>query len=100
MNNIRKFRGKLGLTQTELGEAVGLTRSYICVLESPKCTSIDKTVAENLARFFGCNIFEVYGDNAFKNVPKTDEDKTTIIKMLAKTLEDNELKEKILELVK
>lgn len=100
MNNIRKLRGKLGLTQTELGEIVGLNRNYMCVLESPKCASIHEPLAYKFAQVFGCNVFEVYGDNAFKCVPKTDEDKVTIIKQLAKTITDSELKEKILELVK
>ena len=100
MNNIKKYRGKLGLSQKELAEAVGLARSYIGILESNHCTRISYSVAEMLAKFFGCNVFDVCGDLIFVYPPQTDNERTTIIRQLAKNLNDTELKEKILELVK
>lgn len=100
MNNVKKFRCKIGLSQLELANKLGLHRTYITALESPNCERISNDLARRMAEVFGCSVFEVHGTNVFHEAPKTDEDKILLIKMLAKDLDDKTKAEQILEVVK
>lgn len=54
-NRVREFREKLGLTQKELGEQVGVSRQAINAIETGK---FDPSVwlAYDLAKYFGVSI--------------------------------------------
>lgn len=97
MNNIKKFRCKLGLSQAELADKLGVFRTYIGYLEGPKCFKINKVLADKIATLFDCNVFEIYGTTAFNDVPQNDADKITLIKEIAKTLDNKEIKESVLK---
>ncbi|MBQ2911371.1 MAG: helix-turn-helix transcriptional regulator [Clostridia bacterium] len=59
INNVKEMREKLGLTQKELGEKVGVSRQAINAIETGK---FDPSVwlAYDLARFFNLSIEEVF----------------------------------------
>lgn len=47
MNKIKYIRQRLGLSQQAFGEKIGLTRSYICLLEQGK-RSIGRNVIQKI----------------------------------------------------
>ncbi|MBQ6867732.1 MAG: helix-turn-helix transcriptional regulator [Clostridia bacterium] len=59
INNVKEIREKLGLTQKELGEKVGVSRQAINAIETGK---FDPSVwlAYDLARFFNLSIEELF----------------------------------------
>ncbi|MBQ6932774.1 MAG: helix-turn-helix transcriptional regulator [Clostridia bacterium] len=59
INNVKEMREKLGLTQKELGEKVGVSRQAINAIETGK---FDPSVwlAYDLARFFNLSIEELF----------------------------------------
>lgn len=94
-NNIRKLRGKEGLSQIELAKKVGITRTSIIALEKENCTCLTPKRAEQLAGIFNCSIVDVYGFGIFKHPVVTDEDKIKLAKMLVDSLNDKELAKKL-----
>ena len=58
-SNVRALREKLGLTQKELGQAVGVSRQAINAIETEK---YDPSIqlAYHLARFFHLSMEEVF----------------------------------------
>ena len=59
INNVKEMREKLGFTQKELGEKVGVSRQAINAIETGK---FDPSVwlAYDLARFFNLSIEELF----------------------------------------
>lgn len=59
INKVKELREKLGLTQKELGEKVGVSRQAINAVETGK---FDPSIwlAYDLASFFGSNIEEIF----------------------------------------
>ncbi len=59
INSVKEIREKLGLTQKELGEKVGVSRQAINAIETGK---FDPSVwlAYDLARFFNLSIEELF----------------------------------------
>lgn len=59
INKIKELREKLGFTQKELGEKVGVSRQAINAIETGK---FDPSIwlAYDLASFFGSNIEEIF----------------------------------------
>jgi putative transcriptional regulator len=58
-NNIRVLREKVGLTQSELGEAIGVTRQTVAAIEQCRYSPSLET-AFRLARLFQTNINSVF----------------------------------------
>lgn len=58
-NKVRKLRAENGLTQTELGQLVNVSRQTICAVESGR---IDPSIwlAYNIAQLFDMKIEEVF----------------------------------------
>lgn len=82
-NNLAKLRGKHGVTQQELADAVGVTKQGMSYNETGQCSVI---TAKRAAAFLGENIFEVLGTDVFRVLPKTEEEKETFKKIVAKVL--------------
>ena len=55
MNRIRELREKRGITQTELGEAIGVDHSAIARYERGS-RRVNVETARKLCDFFGCSI--------------------------------------------
>lgn len=53
---LRAKRKELGLTQTQLADAVGVNQPTISVLESPKTNRVTLTILQRVAAGLGCVI--------------------------------------------
>jgi putative transcriptional regulator len=62
-NRVRDFRSEHGLSQAELGDAMGVSRQTINSIETERYTP-SLPLAMALARFFGSSVEEVFDDNA------------------------------------
>lgn len=60
MNNIRNLRKRKGLTQQELGDAIGVTKPTISNYESGK-RQLTADILQKLAQFFGVSTDEILG---------------------------------------
>lgn len=58
-NEIRRLRGERGLSQGDLGAAVGVSRQTINSIETERYTP-SLPLAIDLARFFGTTVEEVF----------------------------------------
>lgn len=101
MNNIAKYRAISGLTQTQLSARCGLARTYISFLEQgdPR-KKITREAATKIAKVLNCTIPQLLGEDLFHLLPENDKERTDAILVLVKSIEDVELKEKILSVLK
>jgi putative transcriptional regulator len=61
-NDVRRLRAERGLTQQQLGEAMGVSRQTINAIETERYTpSLPLAIA--LARFFSTPVQEMFNDN-------------------------------------
>ncbi len=60
-NAVRRLRGDSGLTQGELGEAMGVSRQTINAIETERYTP-SLPLALALARYFGTTVEEMFDD--------------------------------------
>lgn len=97
MDSIKKYRSQNGLSQKELAKKVGVARILVTHWESDNCNGVSLSNAKKLSEIFDCSLFQLYGLNNFKIKPKSDEDKAWIIKLLFKTLKDEDIKGEVLE---
>ena len=58
-NNVKMLRAWKGLTQEELGKAIGISRQSVAALESDKF-DCSMRVARNIADFFGCCTDDIF----------------------------------------
>jgi transcriptional regulator with XRE-family HTH domain len=93
MKNIKKLRYQLGMTQQQLADKLGLTKSHISFLEKDSTRTISKCTVEKMADILGCSVSYLYGMENFKIEPETDEEKIEIINFLIENLESEELKD-------
>lgn len=61
-NNVRELRATRGLSQAELGKAMGVSRQTINAIETERYTP-SLPLAMALARYFGSTVEGVFGDN-------------------------------------
>ena len=79
MNNIALLRIKHGLTQREIADKTGMHTHAVGYAEHHKCST---KLAKQIAGILGENPFNVIGSDVLKMLPKTDEDKEILIKMI------------------
>ena len=79
MNNIAFLRIKHGLTQKEFGKKIGMHTHAVGYAENHHC---GVNLARKTSEVLGENIFEVLGTDVLTVLPKTDEDKEILIKMI------------------
>lgn len=79
MSNLTKIRGKHGLTQTELGKILGLTKAGTSYIE---LNPLSAKNAIKIANVLHENVFDVLGEDVFKIKPRTEEDKQILIKII------------------
>lgn len=92
MESVKKLRFKMGLTQEQIAEKTGFTKSHISFLEKKSTKTLSERTVEKLTEIFECSPVELYGMDVFKIQPTCDEDKMFIINMLINSLESEELK--------
>jgi DNA-binding XRE family transcriptional regulator len=84
MENIRKYRGKSHLTQKQLADKVGCTRTEIVNLESDLCRHTPNArTAANLAGIFGISVCDLFGYDNLIYPPKSKEQAKRLISEIA-----------------
>lgn len=78
-NNLAKIRGKHQLTQTQLAEALGVTKQGVCFNETGK---LSIGLAQKAAEYLHEDIFELLGTDVFVVVPKTEAQKEYLINLI------------------
>lgn len=94
MKNIKLLRAKMNISQQELSDKVGVTRTTMNTWEN-SLTTLGEKNEQKLLDIFNCNVYELYGMDEFKHYPKDAESKKGIIKMLFNLL-DKEEQEKVI----
>lgn len=100
MNNIKKYRGINNMTQEALAEKMNCARSLITYWESSEYNNLKPIQAKKLSEALNCSIIELYGEDNFKIIPNTDDDKLEMIKVLIDGIENEDLRMKLWEFLK
>lgn len=79
MNNLKKIRGKHGLSQTELAERIGITKQALSLAEQGK---VSAKTALKAAEVLGENVFEIMGEDLLAINPVSEADKEIVIKII------------------
>lgn len=83
MNNLKKLRGELGITQTELAKELGVTKATI--INSEK--NLTKKMAYKISEKYNVNVFDLLGVDILKVYPYNEEDKKKVLEILCADLE-------------
>lgn len=59
-NKIKEFRERLKMTQDDLAEKSGLSRSYICDLENGKRMVVKSTTMESIAKALNSSVSVIF----------------------------------------
>ncbi len=78
-NNLAKIRGKHQITQTQLANALGVTKQGICYNETGK---LSPGLAKKAAEYLHEDVIELLGTDVFIVVPKTKEQKEYLINLI------------------
>lgn len=78
-NNLAKIRGKHQLTQTELANALGVTKQGVCFNETGK---LSIGLAKKAAEYLHEDIFELLGTDVLVILPETEEQKKYLINLI------------------
>lgn len=89
MENIKYYRKLKRISQKDLADKLGMTREYIVFLESNNCHSIGTKAAEKICNYFEIDVFDLFGIDIFKIIPKTKEQYEKVISFLEKEKEKN-----------
>lgn len=88
MKNVKKLRGKKGMSQLQLAEALGVTRASIVRLESDEIRNASTQMEKKLCEFFNVSIYELYGTDMLLYKPETKEELKTLIEQLTEEYEE------------
>ena len=91
-NNLKVYRGKLGLSQKELGEKLGVTRITIINVENGNSCFTKNTISK-ACEMFECTPVELMGEDCLKIIPTNDDDCLKLINIIVKKIENTEIKE-------
>lgn len=80
-NNLAKIRGKHQLTQTQLAEALGVTKQGICFNEVGK---LSVGLAKKASAYLNEDVFELLGTDVLVLVPETEAQKEYLINLIKK----------------
>ena len=78
-NNLAKIRGKHQLTQTQLAEALGVTKQGVCFNETGK---LSLGLARKVSEYLGEDVFELLGDDVLVILPETESQKNYLINLI------------------
>ena len=100
MNNLKFYRARSGKTMTELANEVGTTRQAICVFEGElRHRPIPAKHINALCKSLDCTKFQLLGDESFAVKPQNDADREDLIMILFNSIQDKEVKERIIDYV-
>ena len=78
-NNLAKIRGKHQLTQTQLAEALGVTKQGVCFNETGK---LSLGLAKKASEYLHEDLFELLGTDVLVAVPETEAQKEYLINLI------------------
>lgn len=82
MKSLKMLRGKLGLSQQEFADKLGVTRVHVVSLEKEDNTHLSDTMVKKICEIFELKDYELLGINNLKYIPKTKEDLEKFIEIL------------------
>ena len=88
------------MTQEALAEKINCARSLITYWESSEYNNLKPIQAKKLSEALNCSIIELYGEDNFKIIPNTDDEKLEMIKVLIDGIENEDLRMKLWEFLK
>lgn len=88
MKNVRKLRGKKGLSQLQLAKELNVTRASIIRLESDEVRKASPQMEKKLCEFFGVSVYALYGTDILLYKPQTKEELKTLIDQLNEEYEE------------
>lgn len=86
MDNIKKFRGEIGMTQKDLAEAIDVTRSLVISLEKDSCHSTSRATTKKLCDLFKVSPCKLYGIDNLRYKPESKQDLEELISVLTEEL--------------
>lgn len=86
MENLKKLRGKMGLSQKELAKKVGLNRATINYLENGTLKGLSAPNEKKLCDFLNVTRCELYGIDNLKYFPENRKDMENFINMLTEKM--------------
>lgn len=78
-NNLARIRGKHQISQIELAKRLGVTKQCVCFAELHRCSL---ELARKVADLLKESVFDILGTDVFLIEPKTEDDKTKVIKLI------------------
>lgn len=101
MINIKKYRGLAGLNQKELAKKLGITRQYVCAIESSNTHNINPEIIKKICNVLNnCTILDLYGIDNLKYEPENDEQAIKFIILIFNSyIKDKDNKEKLIKLL-
>lgn len=78
-NNLARYRGAHGLTQSQLAEKLGVTNAGISFAEKKK---LSPKTAKRCAEILGENMFAIMGTDVLRVIPKTEADKAVLLEIV------------------
>ena len=91
-NNLKMYRGKIGLSQKELAEKLELPRTTITKAENGD-SFLTKSTMEKVCEIFNCTPIDLLGEDCLRIAPKNDVERLKLINLLSKKIQDQNLKE-------
>lgn len=91
MIRIKMYRGKVGLTQQELADKVGIDRPYLSLIESRNNSKISETLLEKIAKVLNCTPIQLCGLDSIKFEIKNSNDVKFLILLLVEKLKKEEI---------
>lgn len=96
---IKKRRNELKLTQEQLGEKLGITKSAICKVERDKEQNLTTERVETFAEALDCSVQYLMGwEEEVVDVPSYDEDTMELIDLFSKITKEQ--KQTVLEMLR
>ena len=87
MKNLRKFRGEKGLSQWQLAEKVGVTRTLIVYLEKDTTHSTSHDTTLKICEVLDTNPCDLYGLDNLKYYPENKQQMKRLIDILKEEYE-------------
>lgn len=84
MESIMKLRIRAGISQSELAKEIGVTKTTIVNIESPKCHNLSPKTEAKLMEFFNVSKFDLYGKDNIRNWPESKEQADRLVKEIKK----------------
>lgn len=82
MNNVKYYRGMIGMTQQELADKLGIVRTNVSMIENGQIGNVSFDTVEKLCELFGVTPIRLFGLEALKYAPQNDNDIDYLIGLL------------------